>query len=45
MSTDSFHIVDEDGGVNGFAQIVTLENITGLTYQESLRANGTLIAA
>ena len=42
---DSIVSVDSDGGGDNFVQIVTLKNVTGLTNEEALETNGTLIAA
>ncbi len=41
--TNSFVAVDADGGADNFVQIITLQNVTGLTDEDSLKASGNLI--
>jgi Ca2+-binding RTX toxin-like protein len=42
--SDSILSVDANGGGENFIQVATIKNVTGLTDEESLEANGTLIA-
>lgn len=41
--SDSVVFVDADGGANNFVRIATLLNVNGLTDEEALETNGTLI--
>ena len=36
--------IDTDGGADNFVQIATLQNVTGLTDEDQLYTNGTIIA-
>ncbi|MGH1404349.1 MAG: Ig-like domain-containing protein [Alphaproteobacteria bacterium] len=43
--SDSIVSVDANGGADNFVQIATLQNVTGLTDEDSLLSSGNLIAA
>lgn len=43
VGSDSHVAVDTDGGADNFVQVATIESVTGLTDEDQLYANGTLL--